>query len=281
MDAFAAPFSNAVTNDDYEVAQGGPGINGIPTANDDNDGGPDINDAINLLTGSTESQNYLIDFRFVEPDEFWQEMGNGEIALIGLSAGFMNTVGVYTDLNTGAVRTDVLGPFSGFGFEGDGTILNPFPAAMTGLAPNQNFGWYLHANQQIFYFSEADLNPDGFDHMMTFDLSELSGTTIFVDLGAGAVPLQLGSNTFLIAWEDLAFNVDTLTLGDDDYDDMMYLVTNVDDNIFKQVAGELLPLDSTALLIGGLTSMSVWMIPTVLGLAGAGVYLVKHRANRG
>ncbi len=43
------------------------------------------------------------------------------------------------------------------------------------------------------------------------------------------------------------------------------------------VAGELLPLDSTALLIGGLTSVSVWMVPTIAGLAGAGVYLVKFR----
>jgi len=43
------------------------------------------------------------------------------------------------------------------------------------------------------------------------------------------------------------------------------------------VAGELLPLDSTALMIAGLTSISVWMIPTVLGLAGVGVYLVKFR----
>jgi len=43
------------------------------------------------------------------------------------------------------------------------------------------------------------------------------------------------------------------------------------------VAGQLLPLDSTALMIAGLASMSVWMIPTVLGLAGAGVYLVKFR----
>jgi len=48
-----------------------------------------------------------------------------------------------------------------------------------------------------------------------------------------------------------------------------------------QVAGELLPLDSSALMIAGLTSMSVWMVPTVLGLAGVGVYLVKFRANRG
>ena len=44
-----------------------------------------------------------------------------------------------------------------------------------------------------------------------------------------------------------------------------------------QVAGELLPLDNSALMIAGLTSMSAWMIPTVLGLAGAGIYLVKFR----
>ena len=46
------------------------------------------------------------------------------------------------------------------------------------------------------------------------------------------------------------------------------------------VAGELLPLDNTALLLAGIQSMTVWMVPTVLGLAGAGVYLVKYRANR-
>jgi hypothetical protein len=46
------------------------------------------------------------------------------------------------------------------------------------------------------------------------------------------------------------------------------------------VAGQLLPLDSTALFLAGIQSMTVWMIPTVLGLAGAGVYLVKYRANR-
>jgi hypothetical protein len=47
-----------------------------------------------------------------------------------------------------------------------------------------------------------------------------------------------------------------------------------------QVAGELLPLDSTALLIGGLSSMSVFMIPAVAGIAGAAVYLVKYRDNK-
>jgi hypothetical protein len=44
-----------------------------------------------------------------------------------------------------------------------------------------------------------------------------------------------------------------------------------------QIAGELLPLDSTALFLAGIQSMTIWMVPTVLGLAGVGVYLVKFR----
>ena len=47
-----------------------------------------------------------------------------------------------------------------------------------------------------------------------------------------------------------------------------------------QVAGELLPLDSTALFLAGIQSITVWMVPAIAGLAGAGVYLVKFRANR-
>jgi len=45
----------------------------------------------------------------------------------------------------------------------------------------------------------------------------------------------------------------------------------------ERVAGELLPLDSTALMIAGLTTSAVWMVPAVAGIAGAGVYLVKFR----
>ena len=57
-------------------------------------------------------------------------------------------------------------------------------------------------------------------------------------------------------------------------------VTSLDDDCPTQVAGELLPLDNSALMIAGLSSMSVWMVPAIAGLAGAGVYLVKHRTNR-
>ncbi len=36
--------------------------------------------------------------------------------LIGLTAGNSNTIGVYTDIGVGAVKTAILGPYSGFGF---------------------------------------------------------------------------------------------------------------------------------------------------------------------
>ncbi len=45
------------------------------------------------------------------------------------------------------------------------------------------------------------------------------------------------------------------------------------------VAGEIIPIDNSALFLAGIQSMTVWMIPTVLGLAGAGVYLVKFRKH--
>ena len=48
----------------------------------------------------------------------------------------------------------------------------------------------------------------------------------------------------------------------------------------QPVAGELLLLDTSALMIGGLASSAVWMIPTLAGIAGAGLYLVKFRTNK-
>ncbi len=107
----ASVYSVPVATDVYGVAQGGV-VNGIPTAHDDNDPIPDINDAINLLQGSALARNVDADPLFVAADEVWTEL-NGTIALIGLSAGFSNTAGVYTDLGVGAVKTPVLGPYSG------------------------------------------------------------------------------------------------------------------------------------------------------------------------
>ena len=45
------------------------------------------------------------------------------------------------------------------------------------------------------------------------------------------------------------------------------------------VAGDLLPIDSTALFLAGLSQSMVWMIPTVLGLAGVGV-IIRAKIHR-
>ena len=46
------------------------------------------------------------------------------------------------------------------------------------------------------------------------------------------------------------------------------------------VAGEQLSINSSALVIAGLTGSAVWMIPTIAGIASAGIYLVKFRARK-
>ncbi len=46
------------------------------------------------------------------------------------------------------------------------------------------------------------------------------------------------------------------------------------------VGGELLPIDSTALMLAGLQSSAIWMLPVLAGIAGTGFYLVKFRTNK-
>ena len=45
------------------------------------------------------------------------------------------------------------------------------------------------------------------------------------------------------------------------------------------VAGELVPLNTTALFISSLSSSMIWMAPTILGIVGVGVYYIRTRKN--
>ena len=122
--------------------------------------------------------------------------------------------------------------------------------------------------------------------------------TINTDTGAANLiqnvspSIQLGASqfdcdgTYYVGEGDANSDFGTLDISNGDYSEIATEILGETIGGFafiqtcqEQVAGKLLPLDSTALLIGGLTSMSLWMIPTVLGLAGAGVYLVKYRSR--
>lgn len=237
----AQPYTDGLVDDDYGIEQGGV-ANGIPTPKDNNDGLPDINDAINFLLSPIVpfDRNKDVDFlQWTLPDHTWRDLSDdandGTFVLIGLTASFTNTLGVY-DTDSPGVHLPVLGPFSGFGFAGDG-IVDPLPAGLIPGGVSGDFGWYLDTNSNT-WDSDPTLNTLGIDHMITYHLAALSGEEILIGFGCtGTVGDLLDPITcistedytfndpYLIAWEDKPFA--NGKLGDEDYDDMIFLVDRV------------------------------------------------------
>lgn len=202
----AAPFSPNVTNDIYSGV-----VNGIPTAGanpNSTSGHPDIYEAVNRITGTSYTSNSAIDDLFVTNDSSWQNI-SGITTVIGYSAWADGTLGVYSPGDTHDVTT----AYSGQGF-------NPgFDTYDINLSQNTTFGWYLEVsnpNNHIeiaTYYSDSSMNPDGYDHMMTFDLG-----------GPFTFDGQYFENPYLIAWENQGWDNEKQRLGDEDFNDLIFIV---------------------------------------------------------
>ena len=48
----------------------------------------------------------------------------------------------------------------------------------------------------------------------------------------------------------------------------------------QTVGGEFLPIDSTALMLAGLQSSAIWMLPVLAGTVGVGAFYIKSRMNK-
>ena len=201
--------------------------NGIFTPHWNNDDGPDLYTAFNHLTGSSLVSNEGLDAYFTEPDSIWRQL-NGGAALIGLSAGYTNELGV-TNINTGT-SSSLLTGLTGFNLAGEPYQGADITHAMVGHG--EDFKFYIETSAGTSYTSAPSENAYGDDHMVSYMLPGLTGQTVDYytgrdDSGEPIVETWNWVNPYLIGWEDLARNTSSATLGDADYDDLMFVVDNV------------------------------------------------------
>ena len=84
---------------------------------------------------------------------------------------------------------------------------------------------------------------------------------------------DLGENPTVVSFHlDETVDGVCVTIADD-------VVADLED-LARKVGGHSMVIDSNALLLAGLQSTAMWMLPVVAGAAGAGAYYIKTRMNK-
>jgi hypothetical protein len=140
----------------------------------------------------------------------WWTAGSGiSSALVIEVAGYApdNRFGIYNVANPGQ-KIQVFGGSATGG------------ASAVTISPFETFGFYLTNSVAGFtWYSDTSLNPGGLDHMVAY---QGKGETLNLGNNAGSPTGSIlwGTNTYVLGWEDLS-------LGDNDYNDMVVAVSNV------------------------------------------------------
>ena len=101
----------------------------------------------------------------------------------------------------------------------------------------------------------------------------------------GSSALDLGNTPHTFTLGDIGANPQVVSFGlaVGAGGEVCVLVQEIHDATLEdliKVGGQLLSIDSAALLLAGLQSSAIWMAPVMAGIAGAGVYFVRARMNK-
>ena len=186
----------------------------------------------------------------------------GTDVLFGIGSGSSGNFGglLYTIDTTTAQATFVgdtgTGVAGGLGFAPDGTLYYiPFVSEI----------WTLDPTNANVLSNTPSPGLDRYD-----GLGVRSDGTIFISQGGA-----FGSPYAIATLDPTNGAINTLGSNTDVViSDLDFIPVDV------VIGGEILPINSAALFITGLQSMSVWMLPVLAGVAGVGTYYIRTKMNK-
>jgi len=173
------------------------------------------------------------------------------------------TINIITGASSPIGPSGVSGGGNGIGFTPTDTLFHArtFGTDQTLNTVNQITG----ASSTLFNVIWPVPIGGGFPSPNAMDFDTDSGL-FYVNMG-GASPT---ANDLLITVDPSNGAIVTIGQTQDRIDAIAFAEESV------KVGGELLPIDNTALMLAGLQTSAIWMIPIVVGAAGAGAYFIKR-----
>jgi len=191
---------------------------------------------------TTYGSNAALDSHLIVGDSTFNTVTGGTVTffVLGTGAKNVNSLGVYLrngELATNTIKyTPIVSNATGFGLTGAGMSGSPFQGGQF-TAPSGTVGLYLtskdwRTNFTTTFYSESALNADGYDHLISYALPELAGMSLYITGYKDPYYTFSENGAILIGLKDRAaqLNYDPshpeygITLGDDDFNDLMILV---------------------------------------------------------
>jgi hypothetical protein len=240
----AGPFPDQMTNGYFGPA-------GSVTPNTGT-GEFEIYKSVNALLGTSYTNNTQLDsMEYTGSTSTWVQAGNGDYSVIGVGAAATNTLEVYNAATPGTLISPLGTGFTGVpgGSTGTGSASSPYIGTSSVFPVGTNFGFAISSAYNSAYnigingsASSVDTwysnpaynttsNPsvnDAYDHMLTYNLSALNGTTMYIlDPNTGLTSAITLENPYLLAFEDQPINFANGGQSDMDYNDLTVLVNGV------------------------------------------------------